>query len=170
MLITNHVISGALIGMSAKSDRQAAIAGLVSHLVLDSIPHYGTARLNAEEYGLLTKTDGIVGVAAIVALLHHTPAPLRKRTGIAIFCACLPDTDKPLTYFFGARRKWHPGIFRKIHYSVQHEHPYLWVELLVTAGFLSAFIVANRRARENFSNQVSAPPGHAAARMGQLPL
>ena len=39
MLLTNHVLSGALIGARARGPGQAFVAGVASHFVLDAIPH-----------------------------------------------------------------------------------------------------------------------------------
>ena len=41
MLLTNHVLSGALIGARARGPEQAFAAGVASHFVLDAIPHWG---------------------------------------------------------------------------------------------------------------------------------
>ena len=42
MFVTNHVLSGALIGQALKGRPVAAfVAGIGSHLVLDAMPHWG---------------------------------------------------------------------------------------------------------------------------------
>ena len=41
MLLTNHVLSGAVIGALARRPVPAFAAGVASHFVLDAIPHWG---------------------------------------------------------------------------------------------------------------------------------
>ena len=41
MLITNHVLSGAVLGAVAPDVGQAATLGFLSHFVLDGLPHFG---------------------------------------------------------------------------------------------------------------------------------
>ena len=41
MLLTNHVLSGALIGALARRPAAAFAAGVASHFVLDALPHWG---------------------------------------------------------------------------------------------------------------------------------
>ena len=41
MLLTNHVLSGALIGALARRPLPAFAAGVASHFVLDAVPHWG---------------------------------------------------------------------------------------------------------------------------------
>src|ERR1039457_4066186 len=41
VLLTNHVLSGALIGALARRPLPAFAAGVASHFVLDAMPHWG---------------------------------------------------------------------------------------------------------------------------------
>ena len=41
MLLTNHVLSGALIGALARRPLPAFAAGVASHFALDAVPHWG---------------------------------------------------------------------------------------------------------------------------------
>ena len=41
VLLTNHVLSGALIGALARRPAAAFAAGMASHFVLDALPHWG---------------------------------------------------------------------------------------------------------------------------------
>jgi hypothetical protein len=41
MLVTNHVLSGAVIGAAARRPIPAFFLGVASHFVLDATPHWG---------------------------------------------------------------------------------------------------------------------------------
>ena len=41
MLLTNHVLSGALIGALTRRPLPAFAAGVASHFALDAVPHWG---------------------------------------------------------------------------------------------------------------------------------
>src|ERR1700728_4818444 len=41
MLVTNHVLSGAVIGAAVRRPAPAFALGVASHFVLDAVPHWG---------------------------------------------------------------------------------------------------------------------------------
>ncbi|HSX05426.1 MAG TPA: hypothetical protein VLF69_03090 [Candidatus Saccharimonadales bacterium] len=41
MTITNHVLAGAIIGLTVKNPAAAIVLALASHFVLDALPHFG---------------------------------------------------------------------------------------------------------------------------------
>lgn len=149
MLITNHVLSGAFIGVHTRTPTQAVALGVISHLLLDTVPHYGSAHLTQQQYAVLTEVDGFLGLAAAATILATVPRQSRARVAAGIFGACLPDTDKPLTRFFG-KKQWHPQVFRKIHYSFQREHSSLATEILVAALFTAFAVTAVQTERNRY--------------------
>ena len=74
MLITNHVVAGAVIGAVAPGPASAFVLGIASHVVMDALPHWGHP-----DYGVFIKVavvDGLVGLATLAT--WRAPPP---RTG-----------------------------------------------------------------------------------------
>ena len=117
MLITNHVVAGAVIGAVAPSPASAFVLGIVSHAAMDSLPHWGH-----DDYGVFIKVavvDGLVGLATLVTL-GRAAAPDRRAAVVAgMLGACVPDADKPSTLFF--RRSPFPAWVDDAHKRIQNE-------------------------------------------------
>jgi hypothetical protein len=143
VLITTHVLSGAVIGAFAPSTGSALVRGFGSHFVLDAIPHWGC---EPDELLRVAVPDGLIGLAAIAAVAARA-APSRRTTVLAgVFGACLPDVDKPAELFFG--RSPFPVWFDRFHAAIQHERPHRWRrEVTIAAGFgvLAAVVLRARR-------------------------
>lgn len=113
MIITNHVLSGAVMGLLAPSVPAAVAAGVASHFCLDAVPHFG---VDDEHFMRLAVPDGLVGLAAIALLATRASRGRRALLLAGVFGACLPDMDKPSQQFFGrspfpaALDRWHAGI------------------------------------------------------------
>lgn len=116
MLITNHVLSGALVGLLLDRPGAALGAGVVSHFVLDLVPHYGVAD---EHLMRIAVPDGLVGLATIAVIAARTPPERRPAVLAGIFGACLPDMDKPGEQFFD--RSPFPAWFDRFHGRIQLE-------------------------------------------------
>ena len=73
MLITNHVIAGAAVGAFSRTPGAAFGLGLVSHVAMDALPHWG----NEDEKAFLrvAVVDGLVGLT----VLGYLAAGLRGR-------------------------------------------------------------------------------------------
>jgi hypothetical protein len=141
VLITNHVLSGALVGALSPDVGRAALRGFVSHFALDALPHFG---VDDEHLMKVAVPDGLTGLAAIYAIAHATPPPLRLRVLAGIFGACLPDVDKPAVKFAG--RSPFPRWFDRTHAAIQPEASHRMPLELATAGIcLVALAVAIRR-------------------------
>ena len=120
MLITTHVWTGALVGRVVGSPVAAALAGAVSHLVLDQLPHWGrpggeAGVMTPEDYRVAVR-DGLTGLALLSALVAASRGH-RLPVAAGIFGACLPDMDKPGQRFFG-RSPW-PQRFDDYHVRIQ---------------------------------------------------
>ena len=117
MLITNHVLAGALIGTVAPGPASAFAAGVASHFVMDALPHWGDR--DERVFLRVAVVDGLVGLATMAWVTARTPRGRRGRVVAGMLGACAPDTDKPATLFFGrspfpvAVDRWHHGIQRE---------------------------------------------------------
>jgi hypothetical protein len=140
VLVTTHVLSGAVIGALAPDVPAALTRGFVSHFVLDAIPHWGC---EPEDLLRVAVPDGLIGLAAIAAV-GAAAVPSRRMSVLAgVFGACLPDIDKPSELFFG--RSPFPWWFDWFHGAIQHERADRWKrEVAVGAGFavLTAAVLA----------------------------
>ena len=120
MLLTNHVLSGALIGARAGGPEQAFAAGVASHFLLDAIPHWG-------EWGTRRR---FVRVAVLAGMAG----------------AALPDADKPTKLWFG----WSPfpRKFDRFHNRIQREAWRRgYVEVLAAGALAPAALIALRGSR-----------------------
>lgn len=144
MLATNHVIFGACVGAVAKDPALAFIAGSLSHLVLDSIPHWGSSLNGINDDKLfirVARADGIT-LLAVFALLAFLPIEHKIGVLTGAFGGLLFDLDKPFMHFFKIRI-W-PLWFDKLNYLIQRESPKRWwVELIALTAFSSLFTYLN---------------------------
>ncbi len=137
VLVTTHVLSGAVIGALAPSVGSALGRGFASHFVLDAIPHWGT------EGDLMMRVavpDGLVGLAAIGAVARLASPQRRTAVLAGVFGACLPDVDKPAVVFFG--RSPFPAWFDWFHAAIQHEREHRWRREVATALGCAALAAA----------------------------
>ncbi len=142
MLITNHVVAGAVIGALAPGPTTAFVLGIGSHAVMDALPHWGH-----HDYGVFLKVavvDGLVGLATLATLARVTAPDRRTAVVAGMLGACLPDADKPSTLFFG--RSPFPAWVDELHKRIQNEAsermPY---EAL--GGLVGALVVGGRLRR-----------------------
>lgn len=150
MIITNHVLAGALIGLHSRSAPVAATVGLASHLAMDAVPHWGVD--NDEAYLRVARVDGLTGLLVSATAIITAPAARRWQVAAGIFGACLPDTDQVSVHFLGTHV--HPAWFNDLHYTIQREHEWFGQELLLAAGLATAVALATRRARRHSATLV----------------
>jgi hypothetical protein len=134
VLITNHVVAGAVIGALVPSPAAAFGLGVASHVAMDAWPHWGHP-----DYSLFLKVavvDGLVGLTTM-ATLARAAAPERRAAVVAgMLGACLPDADKPSILFFG--RSPFPAAVDDIHKRIQNEaHERMPYEAI--GGLIGAF-------------------------------
>jgi hypothetical protein len=145
VLLTNHVLSGALIGALARRPVPAFAAGLASHFVLDAIPHWGDWG-SRRRFMRVAVPDGLVSLAVMGALTAASPPGRRAAVLAGMTGAALPDAGKPTTVWFG----WSPfpAAVDRFHARIQDESfrraP---VELTAAGLFTAAALAAIRRAR-----------------------
>ena len=129
MLITNHVLSGALVGRAAGRPGRAVLLGLASHYALDLTPHWGLSVAGrpasqpgqplAPEVLPVARADGLVGLAAVAAVLWRVRGSRGDLLAVAggVLGACLPDMDKVGVHFRG--RSPYPAVVDRVHASMQ---------------------------------------------------
>ncbi len=118
--MTNHVLAGALIGASrplAARPVTAFAVGVVSHFVLDAVPHWGDEE--PEDFLKVAVPDGLSGLAAITVMTALAPRSRRLAVMAGMAGGAFPDLDKPSTLFFG--RSPFPAAFDAFHKVIQRE-------------------------------------------------
>src|SRR5215213_10776154 len=75
VLVTNHVLAGALIGSAARGPVSAFVAGVASHFVMDVTPHWGDE--DRRTFLRVAVADGLVGATALTLVNRLAPATRR---------------------------------------------------------------------------------------------
>jgi hypothetical protein len=120
MLVTNHVLSGALIGYVVPNPAASFAVGVVSHLLLDAVPHWGVGR-PIHELMHVAVPDGLIGATAMAVLTATSPPERRPAVLAGMAGAAFPDLDKPSTVFFGTSP--FPRSVDAFHQRIQRESP-----------------------------------------------
>ena len=145
MLLTNHVLSGALIGALSRRPLPAFAAGVASHFVLDAIPHWGQWG-SRSEFLHVAVCDGLVSLATMGAFTAVSPPDRRLAVLAGMAGAALPDLDKPTLLWFGWS-PW-PGPVNRFHMGIQREsRRRAYVEVLGACAFGATAVIAVRRPR-----------------------
>jgi hypothetical protein len=121
MLVTNHVLSGAVIGAATRRPASAFALGFVSHFALDAVPHWGKWG-GRRQFMRVAVPDGLTGLVVMGAITALAPRDARAAVLAGMAGAALPDLDKPAVIFFG--RSPFPRLMNEIHNKVQHEAPH----------------------------------------------
>lgn len=139
-----HMITGAIIGQVAPGPAAAAVGGLVSHYVLDVIPHtegetfYGEAPIRLLRPDVIEAGAEFIAGSLIIGWLSTRCDGLHfLSVAFGALGALLPDLiDLPLKALFKAGPFLH---LRRLHWTVTRKHAVFGVltQLLVvvTAGF-----------------------------------
>jgi hypothetical protein len=147
MLITNHVLSGALIGAAARRPVPAFVLGVASHFVLDTVPHWGDWR-DERQFLQVAVPDGLAGLATMGLCAAAAPRSAWVSMLAGMAGAALPDLDKPSRLWFG--RSPFPHAVDHFHAAIQHEaQGRARVELVSGTAFAVATLalLAGRRRR-----------------------
>jgi len=145
VLLTNHVLSGALIGALVRRPLPAFAAGVASHFVLDTMPHWGQWG-NERRFLRVAVPDGLIALAGMGAFAAVSPPDRRLAVVAGMTGAALPDLDKPTNLWFG----WSPfpGPVDRFHSRIQHEAPRrAHLELAAAGIFAVGALIALRRSR-----------------------
>ena len=118
MFITNHVLSGALIGLVApRRPAKVALVAVGSHFVLDAVPHWGID--DDAKFRKVAIVDGLVGLATMRAIMGAVPRGTRVAVLAGMLGAAFPDADKPALMFVG--RSPFPALVDRFHQRIQRE-------------------------------------------------
>ncbi len=93
MFLTNHVLTGGLIGLKIQNPALVGVTAFSSHLILDSLPHFGWAKLAGfrSKYGFpVAAADCVLSFVAYILLMRQFPDH-RLNITIGMFFAALPD-------------------------------------------------------------------------------
>lgn len=135
MFISNHVLAGTAVGRLSRRPTTAFVAGVVSHLAMDMVLHWGDER-GWDEFVRVARVDGTIGLGLSVAVLATTSGRDRWPVALGITGACLIDMDKPGQHFFG--RSPFPAAVDRLHARIQWQRP---VGALVEAATAAALVV-----------------------------
>jgi hypothetical protein len=160
MFVTNHVLSGVLVGRALERRPVAAfLVGVGSHLLLDAVPHWGCdKRAEGGEQLFLTiaKWDGVLGLATMAIAATRTRPQARVATVAAMAGAVLPDLDKPFGHFFGINP--FPMVVRRLHSLAQNESPNgMPNEISYGILFTAADLLVTAKARSPWHSPRGAP-------------
>ena len=152
MLITNHVLAGTICGLTSRKASHALLTGLASHYALDVIPHWGG--VSRREFLKVAKTDGIRGLGVLSIMLATTykvgGAEASIRVAAGICGACLPDLNKPWTYYTG-KPSFYPKFAETFHTKIQQESKdNTWIE--ISAASIMTTLTGALLAREHLRN------------------
>jgi hypothetical protein len=157
MLVTNHVLSGAVIGAASRRVLPAFALGVVSHFALDVVPHWGRW-VGPPTFMEVAVPDGLAGLAAMGVMTAVAPPGRRAAVLAGMAGAALPDLDKPSRVFFG--RSPFPAAVDQFHYRIQREAPELFrVEVAAAAGFCAAAVALLRGFRYLRAGRSARPAG-----------
>ncbi len=153
MFVTNHVLSGVLIGQIVADRPVTAFAiGVASHLAMDAIPHWGCDVLTPDGYRRFVgaaRVDGLLGLGVLGLATIVVGRRSRAATLAAMAGAALLDMDKPAMYFF--RIEPFPEFVNRLHRRMQNEsedglhREFAFGTLL--AGIDAAAVILRRRTR-----------------------
>ncbi len=138
MLVTNHVLSGAIIGAVVRRPVAAFVCGVGSHFALDAVPHWGVAE--GVDFFPVAVRDGLTGLTAMATLWTLSPDSLRWSVLAGMSGAAFPDLDKPGQAFFG--RSPFPARVDRFHGSIQREAPHRMTQEFVVGAGLAALALA----------------------------
>jgi hypothetical protein len=143
VLVTNHVLSGALIGATVRRPVLAFALGVASHFALDAAPHWGDWD-DYDDFLRIAVPDGLVGLTAMAAVTALTPPERRCAVLAGMAGAAMPDLDKPAKLWFG-RSPW-PAAVNRFHHAIQNEARHRFgSEMLTMGAFAVATVIATRR-------------------------
>lgn len=116
MLLTNHALTGVVLGLSIENEVVLVPVAFASHFVLDATPHFGGSQINfkSPRWLLLGAVDFTMACSVVVVACLVWPRRI-PHVLLGAFFACLPDLFYIPEIMFGwkldgALRKFHSGI------------------------------------------------------------
>ncbi|HSX47109.1 MAG TPA: hypothetical protein VLF87_03935, partial [Patescibacteria group bacterium] len=124
MTATNHALTGAIIGLVVAQPALALPAALLSHFVLDTIPHFKTSVPDKIAYKTKAYRNYLIGEALLCFLLVLTLVIKQPFhwwvAAICAFLAASPDLYH-YRYFIILRndKRWRPNLFERFSSRIQ---------------------------------------------------
>jgi hypothetical protein len=135
MILASHIIVSGLLGAETRNYFLAAILGIISHYILDGIPHWNYL---TDEFELRAKTetgfikskkfwqeiikvgaDILIGVALLFVFLRPFSYANIFPAAISIFFGILPDPLNLLYWITNWKMlKWNSDLQHFMHYSI----------------------------------------------------
>ncbi|HTE22131.1 MAG TPA: hypothetical protein VK674_03745 [Candidatus Limnocylindria bacterium] len=148
MTVTNHILAGALIGMTVHNPIVAALLAFASHFVMDALPHFGYAGRKGYSEALKHKLSyGVAGFTlissvAIVGILMVNREWFALMTGLV---AASPDAVGLYNYLMYERRDQAAQGLSKLHIKTHRaiqwcERPWGVLTELATSIALSSVL------------------------------
>jgi hypothetical protein len=145
MTATNHVLTGAVIALAVKQPALAIPLAVLSHFVLDALPHYALKSGRVFDYGkksyanLVSPIDAGVAVVILIWLGFFLDADISNALlVICAFAAYLPDIFWLPTFVKELKtHTWEPrNWFLRLHQRIQwSERPWgIYVEIVWAVG------------------------------------
>ena len=148
VLVTNHVLAGAAIGALVKRPVPALALGVVSHIAMDRIPHWGLSHddrqgdpMKNPKFLRVAYRDGFAGLAAM-GVAFGLARGRRLPVLAGMVGGALLDLDKPGKHLVGMSP--FPRAVDKFHADIQEgrEHDHKMGQELAVAATLAALVVA----------------------------
>lgn len=143
MTTANHILTGTLLAVTIKEPAAVLPLALLSHFVLDAVPHYGPNDASISQKQkvhahLRVEALGLIGIVALI----FTGVYGWNLALLASFVAILPDFEWPFRYIFYERfdKTPPPSITAHFHSRIQQfERPWgLYVEIVY---FISGYFI-----------------------------
>ncbi len=146
MVAVNHMLMGAVIGAGFASPIVVPIA-LLSHYVLDILPHYGSVGHGKRMDDHVWKVDTCITISLLIYISYFAQLDYRLWTLVGAVVAVLPDLAWVYRFAvverFGSIPPQPPKSFvNTFHADIQKlESPdRLWIEAVAFVGLLGIFI------------------------------
>ncbi|MEO5709008.1 MAG: hypothetical protein ABIQ59_04215 [Nocardioidaceae bacterium] len=136
MLITNHVLAGAVVGHVVPGPVSAFAVGVASHFAMDAVPHWGDGPLRNVLH--IAVVDGLVGGSLLLLVARATSRERRTTAVAGMLGAAFPDSDKPWDLFIGGSP--FPAGFDRFHAGIQTESPRRLPQEFLVAGTLGLVV------------------------------
>jgi len=105
---SNHVVTGALLATNFHNPAVALPLAIVTHFVLDALPHFGKEPHTTKKYMVILCSDIIVASSFLGFLIVTQPNNWLLMIACAVMCAA-PDL------------MWFPRFWKEIHGKVSHK-------------------------------------------------
>ncbi len=92
MTATNHAVTGAIIGLVVANPITAVVVALLSHFVLDMMPHFGSDKdfITSKKFRIMLVVDALLCVVLVMFLTWQQPSQWLL-AAVCAFVATSPD-------------------------------------------------------------------------------